>query len=51
MKPGDQVTWMAVNGPKTGVIEKKRGEGYLIRLPNQKCVIAHKKSLKQWNET
>ena len=49
MKPGDAVTWRAVNGPKVGVIEEKIGEGYLIRLPNQKFVIAHKKSLQKWN--
>jgi len=50
MTIGDKVTWMAVNGPKVGVIEEKRGEGYLVRLPNQKFIIAHKKSLKPWNE-
>ena len=46
MKAGDTITWMAVNGPKTGVIEGKTEKGYIARLGNGKRVIVHKNSIK-----
>jgi len=42
---GDKVKWDTVKGPKTGVIEKIDARGILIRLPDQKLIIAHEKSL------
>lgn len=48
---GDKIMWLAVNGPKTGVIEEKRGEWYLVRLPNKKYVIVAFSSIKKWKET
>ena len=42
---GDKVQWDTVKGPKTGVIESKRADGYLIRLDNGKCIVAHETSL------
>lgn len=44
---GDKVTWMAVNGPVSGVIEQF-GNGYaIIRLANNKVVPVSINSLKQ----
>lgn len=47
MKKGERVTWMAVNGPRSGVLEAKMPTGYLVRLDNGKCVIVHQNSIKQ----
>ena len=41
----DRVQWDTVKGLKTGVIESKRADGYLIRLDNGKCIVAHETSL------
>ena len=43
--PGDRVQWDTVKGLKTGVIESKRADGYLIRLDNGKFIVAHETSL------
>lgn len=49
---GDKVQWDTVKGPKTGVIERIDQRGILIRLPNQKCIIANETSLKAvWQNT
>lgn len=42
---GDRVQWDTVKGLKTGVIESKRTDGYLIRLDDGKCIVAHETSL------
>lgn len=44
---GDKVRWDTVKGLKTGVIEAKRADGYLIRLDNGKCIIAHENSIRK----
>lgn len=44
---GDTVTWMALNGLKTGRIEVISEKGILVRLGNGKCIIAHETSLKK----
>lgn len=44
---GDKVQWDTVKGLKRGVIEAKRADGYLIRLDNGKCIIAHENSIRK----
>lgn len=47
---GDKVTWMTVNGPKVGAIERLQENGILVRLPSGKCIIANETSLHLWKE-
>lgn len=39
MTIGETISWMTVNGPKTGVVERSDGERHLVRLENKKAVI------------
>ena len=45
MNPGERITWKAVNGPQSGIIQKKHCEGYLVLLYSGKYVIVHEKSI------
>ena len=45
MKRGERVSWLAVNGPRSGVLEAKKEKGYLVRLDNGQCVIVARRSI------
>jgi len=44
MEKGKQVSWMAVNGIRSGVIIGPHQKGYFVRLESGKQVIVHPKS-------
>ena len=43
---GKTISWMSVNGIRSGVIEKETPKGFLVRLSTGKCVIVHKSSIR-----
>jgi hypothetical protein len=45
MKRGDRISWMTVNGIKSGAAVDKRELGYLVLLDNGKYVIVSKQSI------
>lgn len=44
-RPGATVSWMAVNGPQSGVTEGFRDGNYLVRLYNGRHTIVNEKSI------
>lgn len=47
MMPGDTVSWLAVNGPRTGVLEEPLFTGdWLVRLPDGRHVVVNESSFR-----
>lgn len=49
-KKGDSVSWNAVHGPRSGIIEGEHKLGYLVRLPDGRFTIVHEKSIRNGME-
>lgn len=45
MKEGDRVKWMTANGIRYGILVARCDLGWLVRLDNDKCIIADTNSL------
>lgn len=45
MEIGDKVKWKTANGTRYGVIIRKCGSAWFVRLVNRKCIIAEEESL------
>ena len=42
----DTIEWVAVNGPRKGVIEKEAHGGYLVRLPDGRLSVVCETSIR-----
>ena len=46
LAPGSRVQWNSLNGTTYGIVERIDQRGVLVRLNNNKCVLADERSLK-----